>query len=57
VGRTLRDFASISTQLAALGSRHEFTACMHERSELGRGTSNDDIIGRHDFTVLAPSLR
>jgi hypothetical protein len=56
VGRTLRDFASISTQLAALGSRHEFTACVHERSKLGRRTRNDDIIGRHGFTVLAPSL-
>ncbi|CAB4572243.1 unannotated protein [freshwater metagenome] len=53
--RTLRDLASIATELTTLGSRHEFSACVHERSELGRGTSNDDIIGRHNVTVLAPS--
>jgi hypothetical protein len=56
MGRTLRDLASFATELASLGSCHEFSACMHERSEFGRGTSNDDIIRGHGFTVPARSL-
>jgi hypothetical protein len=44
MGRTLRDLASFATELASLGSRHQFTACVHERSKFERGTSDDDIL-------------
>jgi len=55
MGRTLRDLAPFASELTPLGSRHEFTACVHEWSKFERGTSDDDIFGRHSFTVLAPS--